>query len=246
MPPLQDTRREKFCAGVVLEGLSVIDSYEQAGYVRNRQNAWKLRHRDDIERRCSELIEQRQQIHAAAVVQAIEKKQISVESILDDLQRALTGAEKDQDWRTVVQAAVARARVAGLMVEKHLVKNVGPSPSDLSDEELEARLEALQGSVREEQEELCERLSLNPHEITLAQFWEAQDDDRGIVRFHQALDVTPVDEPQERPRIYTGPGVRAIGYERPKPPPTRGEAQQFSRRGVNAPRVINGSATPSK
>jgi hypothetical protein len=35
------------------------------------------------------------------------------------------------------------------------------------------------------------------------------------------------------------PGVRAVGYERPKPPPTKGEAEKL-RRGA-APRVINGT-----
>jgi hypothetical protein len=211
MPPLQDTRREKFCAGVVLEGLSVIDSYEQAGYVRNRQNAWKLRHRDDVERRCSELIEQQQQIHAAAVVQAIEKKQITVESILDDLHRALTGAEKDQDWRTVVQAAVARARVAGLMVEKHLVKaHHSFDPSSLTDEELNQHIDELKERQRGAELELCERVGLDPETSSIAELWAAQDQAREEEREERAAmearDVTA--PPQERVSVYRPPRVK--------------------------------------
>jgi hypothetical protein len=245
---LTNPKHEKFCTGIVLEGMNITDSYAAAGFKRNRQNAHKLRQHPDIVRRCSELIEQQTDISRKAVVQAIEKKQISVESILDSIQRALDGAEKDQDWRTVVQAAMAQARVTGnIAPEKHLVKNVGPSISDLSDDELQMRLEALSGSVRAEQEELCERLGLDPSTLTLAELWALEDEDKGIDRSDQALDVTPDEEPlgtRHMPPLGAQ-GVRVPNFKREPQEPkmlTRGEAQ-LQRRGVNAPRIINGTAS---
>jgi hypothetical protein len=248
VPALDNPKWEAY-AQACARGANQTSAYADVYGKNHTSSASRLAANANVRARISELQDEQRQVHADSVAQAVQNRAISIETILEALERALAGAEKDQDWRTVVAAAMAQARVTGnIAPEKHLVKNVGPSVSDLSDEELEARLDALSGSVRAQQLEQCARLRLNPDEITLAQFWEAQDEDRGIDRSDQALDVTPEDEPlgTRHMPLLGSRGVRVVGYERPKPPLTKGEAEKLHRRGVNAPRIINGSVTPNE
>jgi len=54
MPPLKNSRHERFARGLV-EGLSAVDAYEKAGYERNRSSASKLQTNANIKGRIREL-----------------------------------------------------------------------------------------------------------------------------------------------------------------------------------------------
>jgi hypothetical protein len=246
VPPLPNARTELFSQGIAA-GKSATQAYSDAGYKPSRSNAAMLLRKQNISDRVAEIIREKAEIHRQGVAQAIQATQVTVETILASLTRALEGAESEKDWRTAVAAAMAQARVTGnIAPERHLVKNVGPSPSELSDEELAERVGMLQARIRAEQEEFCERLGVSPNEITLAILWELEDSERGVARADEALDVTPEDEPRGTRHMPPGvipKGIRAPEYVRPKPQMTRGEADRLARK--PGPKVISGVAVPA-
>jgi len=133
-------------------------------------------------------------------------------------------------------AAVAATRemgvLSGLRIERQMMKaqvqQVG-SIEEFSDEDLlkeQARM--LFG--------LCDGMGLNPDETSVT----------GLINAMMAAHEEREEEPERSRHMPPGSiarGVRVIGYERPKPPMTKGEADKLHRRGVNAPRLINGSAS---
>jgi phage terminase small subunit len=233
VPPLSLARQELFAQNVAA-GLSATRAYQDAGYRPSRKNASALLQKHDVSGRVSEILEERSEIHRVGVAQAIQAHQVTVETILAALSRSLEGAETDKDWRAAVAAAMAQARVTGnIAPERHLVKTLGPG--DLNDEELEARIEALQGTVRAAQEDLIARIGASADELTVRQLWEAEDAENGIVRSDAAIDITPADEqPGTRHMPPLGSrGVRVPDYRRLPAPAkvlTKGEAERLARR----------------
>jgi hypothetical protein len=148
--------------------------------------------------------------HREGVAKAIEAKRVTVESILDDLARALTGAEGDKDWKGMVSAAIGQARVVGLMVEKHLVKaQHSIDVESLSDEELEERIADVQNRLRHADLESRERAGLDPATATLAEFWAAEDGEREEHAAQKARELNPTTpEHGYRPMVQTGRRVK--------------------------------------
>ena len=231
MPPLRLARQERFAQGVA-SGLSATEAYQQAGYKPSRTNASTLLQKQDVSERVAEILAERSAIHSAGVAQAIQAKQVTVESILDDLARALAGAEGDKDWKAMVSAALGQARVTGLMApEKHLVKAQHEfAPSEMSDVELYE-------SLRSMRESRAAAFGVDPSTITLQEFWDLEDE------MHEArMSAEEEDEPSgSRHMAPIGSrGIRAPEYRPPKRELTRGEAEKL-RRGAAPPRIINGT-----
>lgn len=75
MPILANIRHDRFCQNVA-KGMTLIDAYEQAGYVRDLGNATNLRARDHIDKRIIEIVTkagEQVKITAARVLQEMSK-----------------------------------------------------------------------------------------------------------------------------------------------------------------------------
>jgi len=113
MATLRNPRREKF-ALALSEGTSASQAYIDAGYKPCRQNAARMMTNDDIKARVAEL-----QAGAAA------KAEVTLETILAELADAAVVAKSKGQAQALVSAAMARAKLAGLLVERIEVGNPG-------------------------------------------------------------------------------------------------------------------------
>jgi hypothetical protein len=113
MPVLTNPRHELF-AQELAKGKSANEAYTVAGYRQCRQNAARLMSNDDIRARLAEL-------------QAITAKStaITVESICRELDEANAVAKERGQASAMVSASALRAKLAGLLIEKVEVGNVG-------------------------------------------------------------------------------------------------------------------------
>jgi hypothetical protein len=220
MPPLTNHRHELFAQGLA-QGRSASEAYRNAGYRPNDGNACTLKGDQRISKRVEEIVQENASIHREGVAKAIEAKKVTVESILDDLARALAGAEKDQDWKGMVAAAIGQARVAGLMVDRHLVKAQHEfAPSEMSDVEIYE-------SLRSMRESRALALGVDPSTITLQEFWDLED------TMHEAH-MSAEEEGEPSGSRHMAPigsrGIRAPEYRPPKRELTRAEANKLYRR----------------
>ncbi len=134
MPTLRNPRREKF-ALALSEGKSASQAYIDAGYKPCRQNAARMMTNDDIKARVAEL-----QAGAAA------KAEVTLETILAELADAAVVAKSKGQAQALVLAAMARAKLAGLLVERVEVGAPGDfdgltSTAAIVDRELELLIE---------------------------------------------------------------------------------------------------------
>jgi hypothetical protein len=229
MPQLQNIKHENFCKGIVLDGLSPPNAYEAAGFVRSRQNAHKLLHRHDVKLRIDELRDEQEQIHAQAVQKAVKNKAITLEGLIEQAQEIQRLAVQDKVYGAGVSALREVGVLTGYRVERQLsksqVQQVG-SIEEFSDEDLlEQQARMLFG--------LCDGMGLNPDETSVTDLINA------MMAAHEEREEEP-------PRDYGRPavsarGIRAEGWAPKKKEMTRGEADKLYRRGVTAPRIVNGS-----
>ena len=111
MSPLRNTRREKFCLALA-EGKSAHESYIEAGYKPCRQNAARMTTNDDIQCRVAEIQ------NAAA-----KKTEVTIESLLSELEEARHKASTLDQMSAAVKAIGEKARISGLLVQKVEVTN---------------------------------------------------------------------------------------------------------------------------
>ena len=104
--PLRNPRHERFCQAL-LEGKSATAAYAEAGYVRDDGNAARLRVNPRIEERLIELQNE-----------VAEKTQVTVASLVDELEEARKRADSLDQLSAVVKAISEKARISGLMVRK--------------------------------------------------------------------------------------------------------------------------------
>ena len=122
MPALANPRHEAFAQELfrgIAEGRPQGESYTAAGYTKN-PNAAKAD--------ASRLLKASKQIIAR--VQELQrgtarKKQVTVESIVDELDDARTIAQRNEQASAMVQATSIKAKVCGLFVEKTEVGKPG-------------------------------------------------------------------------------------------------------------------------
>jgi phage terminase small subunit len=106
MGPLPNVRQEKFVQAL-FEGHSATKSYELAGYRPNQGNSSRLKWYDMVQRRLSEL--------QAAVAK---KSEVTVQSLLDELEYARSRADSLDQLSAAVKATSEKAKISGLLVQK--------------------------------------------------------------------------------------------------------------------------------
>jgi phage terminase small subunit len=105
MAPLRNPRHERFCQ-FLLQGETAIDAHEKAGYARDDGNATRLAKNPAVIERLTELQ------NAVA-----EKTQVTVESLINELEEARKRADSLDQLSAVVKAISEKARISGLMVQ---------------------------------------------------------------------------------------------------------------------------------
>src|SRR6201986_1941886 len=84
MPALKNPKHQLF-ARELARGTHYADAHEQVGYASNVSNAWSLKNKNHIQRRLSELLDQRTAKELASNERAIERLAITKESVLGEL-----------------------------------------------------------------------------------------------------------------------------------------------------------------
>jgi phage terminase small subunit len=138
MAPLKPHRRELFCRAVITAaklGKSQGWAYTEAGYSAGEMsahaNASRLLKNDSIKGRIAEL-----------GAPAVKRTQVSVESLLNELETTIKDARAAKQHNTVVQALTLSAKLVGLLREKIDVSvEVGGTREEILD-----RLEQRHGS----------------------------------------------------------------------------------------------------
>lgn len=131
--PLKNARHERF-AQERAKGKSVDKAFVAAGFKANRGNAARLNANESVRSRVEEL-----QSRAAA------KAEVTAADIARQLDEDRAFARKHKQGAAAVSATLGKAKVLGLIREKHehTGKNGGPIEyRDLSDEEIDARIAA--------------------------------------------------------------------------------------------------------
>jgi hypothetical protein len=113
MAPLRNQRHERFCLALA-EGHSIAESYALAGYSKNTGNASRLNANECVQARVAEL-----QAQTAA------STKITIESICQELADATAVAKSKGQAQAMVSASALRAKLAGLMIERHEVGEPG-------------------------------------------------------------------------------------------------------------------------
>jgi hypothetical protein len=126
MPPLENPRWENF-AQELATGKSASEAFVLAGYKANDGNCIRLKGNERVSARVKELVE-RTAANAAA------RAQVTVESILNELEDARKQAAEINQPSAAVSAIVAKAKVAGLIVDRKEVGKPGEFESMNVDE----------------------------------------------------------------------------------------------------------------
>jgi hypothetical protein len=133
MGALKNARHERF-AQELAKGKSQVDAYAAAGFKPNRSHAARLVANGNISARIEELKEK-----------AAEKAAITAADIAKQLDEDREFARQNTHSGAAVQATMGKAKVLGLIKDRHEHSgpNGGPIPyRELSDEEVEARIRA--------------------------------------------------------------------------------------------------------
>ena len=123
MPTLQNPRHEKF-AQELAAGKSAAEAYERAGYVKNSGNCIRLKGNERVSARVEELQ------HGCAA-----RAEVSVASLLGELEEARKLALKRGQASAVVAATMGKAKILGLIIDRREVGDAGKF-DDMTDEEL--------------------------------------------------------------------------------------------------------------
>lgn len=131
MPPLDNHRHERF-AQELAKGRSASEAYELAGYKPNDGNCIRLKGHERILERVAELKER------GAV-----RTEITIESLIREAGEIQEAAKQDGQHSAAVAALTAKAKLAGLWIDKaeNTNRNV-TDPAQVSDAELAAIVES--------------------------------------------------------------------------------------------------------
>ena len=113
MPILRNARHEKFAQELAANGVSAYQAYINAGFRPSRQNAARLRAKEDIAARVLE-------IQAAGAKSA----EITVASLIEELEAARVKATSLNQLSAAVRATAEKAKISGLLVEKQQIEVV--------------------------------------------------------------------------------------------------------------------------
>src|SRR5262245_52808685 len=107
MPPLDNPRWERFAQSLA-EGYCACEAYTRAGYKFNSGNCIRLKGNERVRARLAEL---------QLVTQR--NSEITTESVLAELETARVKAMETSQMSAAVRASEARAKIAGLVTERH-------------------------------------------------------------------------------------------------------------------------------
>jgi phage terminase small subunit len=157
MPALKNPKHELF-AQALSKGMTLEKAHEDAGYSGNRQAAHKLKCRDDIQARVSELLANKVERERAANTKATEKLAISKEWVLrklvENIEKAsqavpvngTEGAEYKYEGSVVNRSLELLGKELGMFVDR---KETG-APGEFADI----------NNTRDLERVICERLGL--------------------------------------------------------------------------------------
>jgi hypothetical protein len=135
MPELPNTKHEAFCQAR-FKGLSQLEAYKVAGYKPDDGAASRLSKEKPIIARIAEL-----QRKMAA------RAEVTVEMICDHLDEAIKIARKAKSSGQMTAAAVAKAKLYGLMTERSVV-SVTHNYAQMTEEELRFEIAAIHAEAR--------------------------------------------------------------------------------------------------
>lgn len=117
MPVLKDSKYEAF-AQAIHQGKSQVEAHEFAGFKPHRGNASKLAQKDIIVARVLELNKKREAKLEVAHEKAVERAAVSIESLIKEADEIQKAALEANNHSAAVSALTAKAKLAGLWIEK--------------------------------------------------------------------------------------------------------------------------------
>lgn len=131
MPVLKNARHELFCQALS-QGMTQDAAYKAAGYQPNRFNAHRLNTNEHIRTRVAEL-------QGRNIAKQDEIAAVSLASLVSEAEAARTKAMAEKGGAAAaVTALTAKAKLAGLWIERSERKSLGGDLNSLSDAELAA------------------------------------------------------------------------------------------------------------
>ena len=127
MPPLPNQRQERFARAIV-SGKPATRAYEEAGYQPHHANPTRLRENESVQARIRELSRP-----------ATRRAQVTADTLLEELEIARAGAERDGQRSAQVAATLGKVRIAGLDIKRTEIGTPGEFES-MRAEELAAAL----------------------------------------------------------------------------------------------------------
>lgn len=135
MPALANARHEKFAQGL-FQGKTQIDAYTEAGYRPDSGAAARLSGNVSIQRRIAELQ------NASSL-----RVEVTIASLIQEAAEIQNEARAANQHSAAIAALTAKAKLAGLWIDKSDNTNRNADPARVSDEELAAVIKA-DGSER--------------------------------------------------------------------------------------------------
>lgn len=134
MPALENPKHERF-AQELAKGKTADEAYVLAGYKENRHNASRLKTNETISARIAEIVDR-----------ATVRTEITLASLMEEAAEIQAAALKANQHSAAVAALTAKAKLAGLWIDKaeNTNRNV-VDPEQVSDAELAAVLKDSSG-----------------------------------------------------------------------------------------------------
>lgn len=133
MPALSNPKHERF-AQELAKGKSQAEAYSAAGYAPSEPNASRLTRNDKIQTRVAEIQER------GAI-----RSEITIASLMEEAAEIQAAAMKVNQHSAAIAALTAKAKLAGLWVDKNENTNRNVDPSRVTDAELAAVVQADSG-----------------------------------------------------------------------------------------------------
>jgi phage terminase small subunit len=130
MPALQNPKHERF-AQELAKGKSQAEAYAGAGYAPSEPNASRLTRNDKVQARVAELQDR-----------GAKRAEVTLESLIREAGEIQDEAKADKQYSAATAALTAKAKLAGLWVDKNENTNRNVDPARVTDAELAAVVQA--------------------------------------------------------------------------------------------------------
>lgn len=133
MAALSNPKHERFAQGLA-KGKSQAEAYAEAGYTPSEPNASRLSRNDKVQARVAEL-QDRGAIRA----------EVTIASLIQEAADIQEAAKADKQYSAATAALTAKAKLAGLWIDKNENTNRNVDPAQVSDADLAAVVAADSG-----------------------------------------------------------------------------------------------------